>query len=139
MWIEFSEKINIPRTLPYLTFLGNASDPPTITGNDTASMTGGDGTPLGTLKSATVAVNANYFVAINIKFEVKDSSCCHKHSKTSTHLDIKVTHGLLKEKKYKLTQTSKIPIQINWDIRKKYFCQFHFILTTFSSFIFNKT
>lgn len=58
-----------------MTFFGNASDPPTITGNDTASGTGGDGMPLGTLKSATVAVNANYFVAINIKFEVKDSFC----------------------------------------------------------------
>lgn len=64
-----------------MTFLGNVSnDPPTITGNATASVTGEDGKPLGTLKSATVAVDANYFVAINIKFEVKDSFC-HKHSK----------------------------------------------------------
>lgn len=55
-----------------MTFLGNGSDDqPTITGNDTASVTGADGKPLGTLKSATVAVDANYFVAINMKFEVK--------------------------------------------------------------------
>ncbi|KAG7014294.1 Pectinesterase QRT1 [Cucurbita argyrosperma subsp. argyrosperma] len=66
----YSEKINIPKTLPFVTFLGSAShDPPTITGNDTAVVIGGDGIPLGTLKSATVAINANYFVAINIKFE----------------------------------------------------------------------
>ena len=45
-------------------------------------MTGEDGKPLGTLKSATVAVNANYFVAINMKFEVKRFFLpYHKHSK----------------------------------------------------------
>ncbi|XP_031744775.1 pectinesterase QRT1 isoform X2 [Cucumis sativus] len=66
----YSEKIIIPKSLPFVTFLGNViDDQPTITGNDTASMTGEDGKPLGTLKSATVAVNANYFVAINMKFE----------------------------------------------------------------------
>ncbi|XP_022991505.1 probable pectinesterase 53 [Cucurbita maxima] len=66
----YSEKISIPKTLPFVTFLGSAShDPPTIIGNDTAVVIGGDGIPLGTLKSATVAINANYFVAINIKFE----------------------------------------------------------------------
>ncbi|KAA0058538.1 putative pectinesterase 53 isoform X1 [Cucumis melo var. makuwa] len=66
----YSEKITIPKSLPFVTFLGNGSDDqPTITGNDTASVTGADGKPLGTLKSATVAVDANYFVAINMKFE----------------------------------------------------------------------
>lgn len=61
----------IPRTLPFITLLGDAGDPPTITGNDTASATGRNGTPLGTFQSATVAVDASYFVAINIKFEVR--------------------------------------------------------------------
>lgn len=57
--------------MPFITFLGDASNPPTITGNDTAaSASGKDGMPLKTFKSATVAVDANYFVAINIKFEV---------------------------------------------------------------------
>ncbi|KAE8008330.1 hypothetical protein FH972_004851 [Carpinus fangiana] len=65
----YREKIIIPRALPFVTFLGDASDPPTITGNDTALTAGGDGRPLGTYHSATVAVNANYFVAANIKFE----------------------------------------------------------------------
>ncbi|KAK9265693.1 hypothetical protein L1049_012582 [Liquidambar formosana] len=48
---------------------GVYSDPPTITGNDTASATGRNGMPLKTFQSATVAVDANYFVAINVKFE----------------------------------------------------------------------
>ncbi|TKY52434.1 pectinesterase 53 [Spatholobus suberectus] len=65
----YREKVMIPRTLPFITLLGDAGDPPTITGNDTASATGRDGTPLGTFQSATVAVDASYFVAINIKFE----------------------------------------------------------------------
>ncbi|KAA8543009.1 hypothetical protein F0562_021496 [Nyssa sinensis] len=65
----YREKIMIPRTLPFVTFLGDSSDPPTITGNDTASVTGRDGLPLKTFQSATVAVEANYFVAVNIKFE----------------------------------------------------------------------
>ena len=64
------EKITIPRTLPFVTFLGDANDPPTITGNDTASVARRDGSPIGTFESATVSVDANYFVAINMKFEV---------------------------------------------------------------------
>lgn len=31
-------EIMIPRSLPFVTFLGDASEPPTITGNDTASF-----------------------------------------------------------------------------------------------------
>ncbi|XVF80717.1 hypothetical protein PTKIN_Ptkin15bG0097600 [Pterospermum kingtungense] len=66
----YREKIVVPRTLPFITFLGDASNPPTITGNDTAtSASGKDGLPLTTFRSATVAVDANYFVAININFE----------------------------------------------------------------------
>ncbi|KAH7516944.1 hypothetical protein FEM48_Zijuj09G0009400 [Ziziphus jujuba var. spinosa] len=47
----------------------NASDPPTITGNDTASGSGKDGRPLRTFQSATVAIEADYFIAVNVKFE----------------------------------------------------------------------
>ena len=64
------EKITIPKSLPFITFLGDGDDPPLITGNDTASAAGKDGKPLRTFQSATVAVEANYFVAINVKFEV---------------------------------------------------------------------
>lgn len=65
------EKIYIPRSMPFVTFLGDANNKPIITGNDTASsMTGKGGTPLGTFQSCTVAVEANYFTAVNIIFEV---------------------------------------------------------------------
>lgn len=64
------EKIIIPRTLPFVTLMGDAKDPPTITGNNTASTMGQNGMPLKTFQSATVAVDADYFVAVNIKFEV---------------------------------------------------------------------
>lgn len=61
----------VPKTMDFITFLGNASDPPTITWNDTASsIKGRDGRPMKTFESATVAVDASYLVAINIKFEV---------------------------------------------------------------------
>ncbi|XP_057782274.1 probable pectinesterase 53 [Salvia miltiorrhiza] len=66
----YREKVNIPKTMSFVTLVGNASDPPTITGNDTAStVRGRDGTPLRTFQSATVAVDADYFTAINVKFE----------------------------------------------------------------------
>ncbi|KAL0436013.1 UNVERIFIED_CONTAM: putative pectinesterase 53 [Sesamum radiatum] len=66
----YREKVNIPRTMMFITFVGNGSDPPTITGNDTAStVSGRDGTPLRTFQSATVAVDADYFIAINVNFE----------------------------------------------------------------------
>lgn len=64
------EKIVIPLAMPFITFLGDSYNPPTITGNDTASTKGNDGNTLNTFHSATVAVNSNYFVAINIIFEV---------------------------------------------------------------------
>ncbi|XP_052188045.1 probable pectinesterase 53 isoform X2 [Diospyros lotus] len=65
----YKEKIVIPRTMPFVTLSGDSGDPPTITGNDTASVPGKDGTPLKTFQSATVAIDADYFVAVNIKFE----------------------------------------------------------------------
>ncbi|CAN1353086.1 Probable pectinesterase 53 [Linum perenne] len=65
----YREKIAIPKTLPFITFVGDSTDPPTITGNDTASLPGKDGMPLRTYQSATVAVDGDYFVAVNIKFE----------------------------------------------------------------------
>lgn len=64
--------MSIPRTMRFVTLVGNSSDPPTITGNDTASTVGGrGGKQLRTFQSATVAVDADYFVAINVKFEVR--------------------------------------------------------------------
>ncbi|KAM6558822.1 hypothetical protein CsatA_028061 [Cannabis sativa] len=65
----YREKITIPKSLPFITLLGDIDEPPLITGNDTASVTGKDGKPLRTFQSATVAVEANYFIAINLKVE----------------------------------------------------------------------
>jgi len=67
----YREKVMIPRTMAFVTLSGNAGNPLTITGNDTASASGRNGSPLGTFQSATVAVDGSYFVAINIKFEVQ--------------------------------------------------------------------
>uniref|UniRef100_A0A803LEZ6 pectinesterase n=1 Tax=Chenopodium quinoa TaxID=63459 RepID=A0A803LEZ6_CHEQI len=65
----YREKIHIPKTKPFITFMGDPDNPPIITGNDSASATRGDGTPLSTFQSATVAVDADYFIAYNIIFE----------------------------------------------------------------------
>ncbi|CAJ2637200.1 unnamed protein product [Trifolium pratense] len=64
----YREKIVIPQDLDFITFLGDATKKPIITGNDKASTIGSDGEPLTTFKSATVAVDADYFIAINIVF-----------------------------------------------------------------------
>ncbi|KAH6823954.1 hypothetical protein C2S53_016558 [Perilla frutescens var. hirtella] len=65
----YREKLYIPRTMRFLTLVGNATDPPTITGNDTAStVRGRDGKP-STFQTATVAVDADYFMAVNVNFE----------------------------------------------------------------------
>lgn len=54
---EYLEKIKLPRTLPFVTFYGNANNMPTITYNEAS-------------ESATVIIEAEYFVAINIIFKV---------------------------------------------------------------------
>ncbi|KAG6431848.1 hypothetical protein SASPL_103416 [Salvia splendens] len=58
----YREKVSIPKTMRFVILVGNAGDPPTITGNDTASS-------VRTFQTATVAVDADYFIAINVKFE----------------------------------------------------------------------
>ncbi|KAI3859529.1 hypothetical protein MKX03_008289 [Papaver bracteatum] len=65
----YREKIVVPLAKPFITFMGDSQNPPTITGNDTASTIGDDRRPLTTFHSATVAVNSDYFVAINVIFE----------------------------------------------------------------------
>ncbi|CAO2826673.1 unnamed protein product [Amaranthus hypochondriacus] len=64
----YREKIHIPKTKPFISFIGDANNPPIITGNDTASVTRG-GAALHTFQSATVAVDADYFIASNIIFQ----------------------------------------------------------------------
>ncbi|WJX56814.1 pectinesterase [Trifolium repens] len=65
----YREKLLIPSTLPFITFLGDTINKPKITGNAKASDIGSDGKPLKTYNTATVAVDAAYFIAMNIIFE----------------------------------------------------------------------
>ncbi|KAF8393678.1 hypothetical protein HHK36_021925 [Tetracentron sinense] len=65
IWIghgEYREKITIDRTKPFITFLGSPKNMPTVTYDGTAFQ-------YGTLYSATVAVESDYFMAVNIIFK----------------------------------------------------------------------
>lgn len=53
-----------------MTFIGDDARQPVITGNVTAAAIGMDALPMKTFRSATVAVNSNYFIAYNIRFDV---------------------------------------------------------------------
>lgn len=59
----YEEKVDIPSSKPYITFLGSGSDVTTITWDDTATSAGS------TFKSASVAVNSDYFIARDISFQ----------------------------------------------------------------------
>uniref|UniRef100_A0A0D9Y0F6 Pectinesterase n=1 Tax=Leersia perrieri TaxID=77586 RepID=A0A0D9Y0F6_9ORYZ len=65
----YKEKVVIPYTKPFITLVGNPKSPATITWDDTAATRGKDGAPVGTVGSATVAVEADYFVASGIVFK----------------------------------------------------------------------
>uniref|UniRef100_J3NE79 Pectinesterase n=1 Tax=Oryza brachyantha TaxID=4533 RepID=J3NE79_ORYBR len=65
----YKEKVLIPYTKPFITFVGNPKSPPTITWDDTAATRGKDGAPVGTVGSATVAVEADYFMASGVVFK----------------------------------------------------------------------
>ncbi|KAK6941119.1 Pectinesterase, catalytic [Dillenia turbinata] len=59
----YREKIVINKTRDFITLVGDPLNPPTITGNDSITR------EKKTYDTATFAVNADYFIAINIKFE----------------------------------------------------------------------
>ncbi|KAM0837644.1 hypothetical protein ACQ4PT_061477 [Festuca glaucescens] len=65
----YKEKVLVPSTKPFITFLGNTKNPPIITWDDTAGTRVKDGTPVGTMGSASVAVEADYFMASGIVFK----------------------------------------------------------------------
>lgn len=76
IWIgggEYFEKILINRTKDFVTFYGEPTDMPKIVFNGTAAE-------FGTLNSATVAVESDYFVAANIAFVVTVSFIYNKFS-----------------------------------------------------------
>ncbi|KAE8784326.1 putative pectinesterase 53 [Hordeum vulgare] len=62
----YKEKLVIPMWKPFITFVGNAKNPPIIMWADTAGTKGKDSKPIGTLASATLAVEADYFSACGI-------------------------------------------------------------------------
>jgi pectinesterase len=64
----------VPSTKPFITFLGNTKNPPIITWDDTAGTRGKDGQPIGTMGSASVAVEADYFMASGVVFKVDYSN-----------------------------------------------------------------
>lgn len=65
----YTEKIFIPYTKPFITLQGTNSNTTIISWNDTASKLGADGKPIGTYNSATVAIDAPFFIAKNITFK----------------------------------------------------------------------
>lgn len=58
----YKEKVDVPKSKPFITFLGAGSDLTTITWGDTASSSGS------TFKSASVAINSDSFIARGISF-----------------------------------------------------------------------
>ncbi|KAG0617706.1 hypothetical protein M758_4G009200 [Ceratodon purpureus] len=59
----YTEKVLVPNNKPYITFQGSGSDKTVITWNDNANKTGS------TYKTASVAIEADHFIAWNISFK----------------------------------------------------------------------
>ncbi|KAF8051336.1 hypothetical protein N665_1744s0008 [Sinapis alba] len=67
----YREKVIVPRTKPYISFIGNESYPEytVITWSDKSSDPYSNGTELGTYRTATVAIDSDFFCATAITFE----------------------------------------------------------------------
>lgn len=65
----------VPRSKPYVSFIGkkNGTHGVVITWNSKSSDLGSNGQELGTVGSATVAVESDYFCANKVTFEVRIS------------------------------------------------------------------
>lgn len=64
------EKVIVPLNKPYVSFVGNESSETVISWNSRASDRGSNGQFVGTLSSASVAIESDYFCARGITFEV---------------------------------------------------------------------
>lgn len=64
------EKVVVPLDKPYVSFVGIESSETVISWNSRASDRGPTGKIVGTLSSASVAVESDYFCARGITFEV---------------------------------------------------------------------
>ncbi|OEL18719.1 putative pectinesterase 63 [Dichanthelium oligosanthes] len=65
----FREKVFLKKSKPFVTFKSDPSNPAIIVWNDTATTLGKDGKPLGTVGSATVTVESDYFMAYGVIFK----------------------------------------------------------------------
>ncbi|KAI9200150.1 hypothetical protein LWI28_003434 [Acer negundo] len=73
--VEYQEKITIEHTKPFVTFYGSPNAMPTITQSGTALQ-------YGTVDSATIIIESNYFVAANIIFKSGDHALALRTSGT---------------------------------------------------------
>lgn len=69
----------VPITKPFISFIGNQNrtSETVITWNNKASDKDSDGFELGTYRTATVAIEADYFCATGITFEVTTNTRIH--------------------------------------------------------------
>ncbi|KAG0460213.1 hypothetical protein HPP92_023341 [Vanilla planifolia] len=65
----YRERVVVPSTKPYVSFIGHDSTETVISWNLRASDQDSDGRPIGTLASASVSIEADYFCATGITFE----------------------------------------------------------------------
>ncbi|KAL6847382.1 hypothetical protein ACP4OV_023235 [Aristida adscensionis] len=65
----YKEKVLIPYTKPFISLVGNPKHPAVIMWDDTAATLGKDGKPVGTVGSATFAVESDYFMASGVVFK----------------------------------------------------------------------
>lgn len=65
----YTEKVSVPLNKPFITFKGAGSSKTIIQWNDTADKVGSGGKLLGTFSSATVGIDASYFIGRNITFK----------------------------------------------------------------------
>ncbi|KAG9441350.1 hypothetical protein H6P81_017204 [Aristolochia fimbriata] len=65
----YREKVVVPVTKSYISFIGEDSSRTVISWNSRASDRNGNGQPVGTFNTATVAIEADFFCAHGITFE----------------------------------------------------------------------
>nr|XP_034594615.1 pectinesterase QRT1-like [Setaria viridis] len=67
--VVFREEVFLSKSKPFVTFMSDPGNPGVIVWNDTATTPGKDGKPLGTVGSATVTVESDYFIASGLVFK----------------------------------------------------------------------
>ncbi|GLJ49282.1 hypothetical protein SUGI_1041520 [Cryptomeria japonica] len=65
----YREKVRIPATKPFVSFIGEGRGKTILSWNDSASHRGADGRSLGTSGSASITIESDYFCAKGITFE----------------------------------------------------------------------